>query len=164
SGWPTMPTRVMSPVPAGRGSRITPGGGPAMTAGPGSTAAGRAAGGGEGGPPRRGGGDGGGAGGGGRGAPPRRRGPLVSGVGRVGRRGRWLTSRPAGSAGVTTPRGAAGCADGIHTSGSNRPRLIASRGAGSASGLAVSQPQAGVGPALADRRELRIQGCLQPSD
>src|SRR6266550_2664363 len=43
SGWPAMLTRVMSPVPAGRGSRITPGGGPAMAAGPVSTAAGRLA-------------------------------------------------------------------------------------------------------------------------
>src|SRR5215470_14440886 len=43
SGWPAMPTRVMSPVPGGRGSRITPGGGPAMIAGPVSTAAGRLA-------------------------------------------------------------------------------------------------------------------------
>ena len=39
-----------------------------------------------------------------------------------------------------TPLRAAGCEDGIHTSGSNSPRLMASSGAGSASGLAVSQP------------------------
>src|SRR5215471_19629998 len=43
SGWPAMLTRVMSPVPAGRGNWITPGGGPAMTAGPVSTAVGRLA-------------------------------------------------------------------------------------------------------------------------
>src|SRR5690242_20549445 len=30
SGWPSMLTRAMSPLSAGRGSRITPGGGPAM--------------------------------------------------------------------------------------------------------------------------------------
>ena len=38
-----MLTRAMSPVPAGRGSRVTPGGGPAMAAGPVSTAVGRLA-------------------------------------------------------------------------------------------------------------------------
>src|SRR5260370_13224522 len=44
SGWPAMATRAMSPGPAGRGSRITPGGGPAVAAGPGRAAAGPAAG------------------------------------------------------------------------------------------------------------------------
>jgi hypothetical protein len=34
SGWPSMLTRAMSPVPAGRGSRVTAGGVPAMAAGP----------------------------------------------------------------------------------------------------------------------------------
>jgi len=43
SGWPAMLTRAMSPAPAERGSRITPGGGPAMAAGPVSTAVGRLA-------------------------------------------------------------------------------------------------------------------------
>src|SRR5215831_13151425 len=43
SGWPVMLTWTMSPVPAGRGKRITAGGGPAMAAGPVKTAAGRPA-------------------------------------------------------------------------------------------------------------------------
>ena len=47
-----------------------------------------------------------------------------------------------------TPLRAAGCQDGIHTSGSNSPRVMASSGAGSASGLAVSQPR----PAASGRR------------
>src|SRR6266516_7027287 len=42
---------------------------------------------------------------------------------------------------LTVPRRAAGCERGIHKSGSNCPRLIASSGAGSAPGLAVIQPR-----------------------
>ena len=38
-----MPTRAISPVPAGRVSQVTPGGGPARAVGPVSTAAGQPA-------------------------------------------------------------------------------------------------------------------------
>ena len=48
---------------------------------------------------------------------------------------------PASSSRPITPRRAAGCERGIHTSGSNCPRVMASSGAGSVSGLAVSQPR-----------------------
>jgi hypothetical protein len=46
-----------------------------------------------------------------------------------------ISSRP------ITPRRAAGCERGIYTSASSCPRLMASSGAGSVPGLAVSQPR-----------------------
>ena len=65
---------------------------------------------------------------------------------------------------LIVPRRAAGCAEGIHTSGSNSPRLMTSSGAGSASGRVRQPAQAGVGPALPDQRELGVEGRFHPDD
>ena len=47
----------------------------------------------------------------------------------------------ASSSRLMTPPGAAGCAQGIHATGSNLPRLITSSAGGTASPAGVSQPR-----------------------
>src|SRR6185437_1842211 len=53
------------------------------------------------------------------------------------RRGPWMTSRPASSCRLMVPRCAAAWVEGIHTSGSNSPRIITSSAAAKTIGTEV---------------------------